>query len=329
MGRQVGDYPIEELFTYKPPLHNRPADFEQFWNDQKSRMQTMKPKVSVRWRNYPVPGAEVADVLFESWDGTPLNGILVKPASIEECPVILSFHGYTGSCGLAVDYLPWILTGAAVLAFDVRGQGCSPDYSRYPNGSRVPGWMLSGIEEPEMYYYTNVYRDLIMQAQWVRSEEFPFSATIIGAMGGSQGGGLALAAAGLDASIEFAVADWPFIAHFERALEVALNGPYMEIVNYFKWNDPQHETRNAVMKTLGYVDSVHFCQSITCPVLMAAGLEDSVTPPSTVFAAYNHLGSKEKKLEVYPQFQHEQNRFHEEKKMAFVMQQLSDQRKGE
>ena len=327
MGRHVGDDPLEKLLEYRPPLQNRPADFDQFWETQKNEMRSRKPVVSIKWRDYPVPGAEVADILFKSWDGTPLKGLIVKPASMEECPLILSFHGYTGDCGLAVDYLPWVAAGAAVLSFDVRGQGNSPDYGRYPNGSRIPGWMLHGITDHTHYYYTNVYRDILLQLQWIRSQEFPFRATITGAMGGSQGGGLALAAAGLDGSLDFVAADWPFIAHFERALEVSLSGPYMEIVNYFKWNDPQYQTRDQVLKTLGYIDCVHFCQMIKCPVLMAAGLEDPVTPPSTVFAAFNHLGTKEKKIETYPQFTHEQNRFHEEKKVEFIMKQLM--KKGE
>lgn len=76
------------------------------------------------------------------------------------------------------------------------------------------------------------------------------------------------------------------------------------------------------MSTLGYVDSVHFCESITCPTLMAIGMEDSTTPPSTAFAVYNHIRSSEKSIEVYPQFIHEQKPFHEERKLAFMMEQL-------
>ncbi len=52
---------------------------------------------------------------------------------------------------------------------------------------------------------------------------------------------------------------------------------------------------------------------------MSIGLEDAVTPPSTVFAAFHHLASKQKRMEVYPQFEHEFNVFHEEKKLAFVV----------
>lgn len=322
MGRHIGDFPLKELQAYQPELVNRPADFDSFWSKQKDRMTAIKPKVAVEWRDYSVPTVEVADIAFESWDGTPLKGLLVKPKSVKKCPIVLSFHGYTGSRGLPIDYLKWTALGIAVLTFDIRGQGDSPDFAQYGNGSRIPGWMLNGIHEPENYYYTNVYRDILVQLNWMRASDFPITVTKLGLVGSSQGGGLALSAAGLDRNVDFVVADFPFIAHFERALETALNGPYLEIVNYFKWNDPQYKTYEQVMLTLGYIDCVHFCDSISCPALLAIGLEDSVTPPSTVFAAYNHIHSSEKRIEVYPQFPHEINPFHEEKKLEFVMKQL-------
>ncbi|SDN57099.1 cephalosporin-C deacetylase [Psychrobacillus sp. OK028] len=322
MGRQVGDLPIEELREYKPSLTNKPTDFKLFWEKQKNDLISILPFVDVGWRNYPVPTVEVADITFKSWDSTPLTGFLIKPKSVDNCPVIINFHGYTGSCGLPIDYLKWTSLGVAVYSFDVRGQGNSPDFAKYLNGSRTPGWMLKGIQDPTNYYYTNVYRDLLMIERWIRSEDAPVAVTKLGLTGSSQGGGLALSLAALIGKVDLVIADYPFIAHFERALEVANLGPYMEIVNYFKLTDPQYKTYDKVMRTLGYIDSVHFCDEITCPALMTIGLEDAVTPPSTVFAAYNHLSSTEKRIEVYPQFTHENNPFHEENKLSFIMKHL-------
>lgn len=322
MGRQIGDFPLEELKGYKPNLIYKPADFERFWEKQKIELSALFPKVSVDWRNYPVPTVDVADITFESWDGTPLKGLLIKPKSVENCPVIMNHHGYTGSCGLPIDFLKWTSLGVAVYSFDVRGQGTSPDFAQYVNGSRTPGWMLQGIHDPANYYYTNVYKDLLMQVSWIRSDNAPVAVTKLGLTGSSQGGGLALSLAALARDIDLVIADYPFISHFERALEVANLGPYMEIVNYFKLSDPQYHSYEIVMRTLGYIDSVHFCDAITCPTLMTIGLEDAVTPPSTVFAAYNHLATIDKRIEVYPQFTHENNPFHEENKLSFIMKHL-------
>ncbi len=320
MGRHVGDFSLQELREYRPDLVHKPDDFDLFWHDQKENIKAIDPQVTVKWRDYPVPAVEVADLTIESWDGTPLIGLLVKPRDVKECPVILSFHGYTGSRGLPIDYLKWTSLGVAVYAFDIRGQGNSPDFAKYANGSRIPGWMLHSIQDSTNYYYTNVYKDILLQLQWIRSVLAPVKSTKLGLAGSSQGGGLALSAAGLDQGLDLVLSDYPFISHFERALEVALSGPYMEIVNYFKLHDPEYKTYDKVMKTLGYIDSMHFCDLITSPILMSIGLEDATTPPSTVFAAYNHIRSNEKSIEVYPQYTHEQNPFHEEKKLAFIIE---------
>nr|WP_010094787.1 acetylxylan esterase [Ornithinibacillus scapharcae] len=232
MGRKIGDYPIDELWKYRPELTNKPDDFWDFWDKEKGKLDQRQEDVHVTWRDYPVPTVEVADLLLTSWDGTPLKGLFVKPKQMVKGPVMIGFHGYTGTRGLPVDYLKWTAIGVAIVIFDVRGQSESPDYARYENGSRVPGWMLNGIYDREQYYFTNVYRDVLSQLNWVRSGAFPMHVTKLGAMGGSQGGGLSLVAAGLDQKLDFVLSDYPFLAHFERALEIALSGPYMEFTTF-------------------------------------------------------------------------------------------------
>lgn len=322
MGRRIGDFSLEELNVYRPPLTNKPDDFSAFWKKQVESIEQLTPNVEVQFKEYPVPSVEVANLTFESWDGTRLKGLFVKPRGVEACPVILSFHGYTGTHGSPIDYLKWTSMGIAVYAFDVRGQGVSPDFAKYDNGTRLPGWMLHGLLQPESYYYTNVYKDLLMQFNWIVSGEALVKHTKIALAGSSQGGGLALSVAGLVQNLDAVISDYPFLAHFERALKIAPSGPYMEIVNYFKYTDPQYKTAETVMRTLGYIDCVHFCEDIHCPAFMQIGLEDDITPPSTVFAAYNHLSSSDKQIEVYPQFSHESNPFHEEKKLEFIKKTL-------
>lgn len=67
------------------------------------------------------------------------------------------------------------------------------------------------------------------------------------------------------------------------------------------------------MNTLAYFDIMNLADRVKVPVLMSIGLIDRVTPPSTVFAAYNHLET-EKELKVYRYFGHEYiPSFHTEK----------------
>jgi cephalosporin-C deacetylase len=93
--------------------------------------------------------------------------------------------------------------------------------------------------------------------------------------------------------------------------------PYNEINEYFRRNtDPWIEEQ--AKKTLSYFDIMNHAQNIKCPVLMAAGLVDDITPPSTVFAVYNHLACR-KDIAVFRYFGHEYLPGFVEKQLGMMM----------
>jgi len=127
--------------------------------------------------------------------------------------------------------------------------------------------------------------------------------------GGSQGGGIAIAAAGLApiAGIELlgCAPDVPFLCHFQRALQITDKDPYGEITRYLKGF---RQDVDAALTTLGYFDGVNLGRLATAPALFSVALMDPICPPSTVFAAFNHYGatgSEQKDIEVYHYNEHE------------------------
>ncbi|HEY3482079.1 MAG TPA: acetylxylan esterase, partial [Streptomyces sp.] len=117
--------------------------------------------------------------------------------------------------------------------------------------------------------------------------------------GGSQGGGLALAVAGLTGNRVAAVlTDVPFLCHFRRAAQLSVEGPYSELVKYLRWHSPHRVEQT--FATLAYFDGVHFAQRATAPALFSIGLMDPVCPPSTVYAAFNHYGGEDRTMTVWP-----------------------------
>ncbi|MEH7301348.1 acetylxylan esterase [Neobacillus drentensis] len=321
MLRQIGDFSLEELRKYKPNL-TKQSDFDSFWYEMKN--QASKPCIaSLNWIPYPLKNIRVADVTIHSWDGTPLRAWLIIPTEVpKKIPALLHFHGYTDSRGHVHQYLKWALQGMAVISFEVRGQGFSPDYAKYPNGTQMQGWMTLGIEEKNSYYYANVYKDVLTCVNWAFSLEM-IDTERIGVFGESQGGGLALVAAALEKRVRMVMSDFPFLAHFERSIKIA-SSPYTEILAYFKFKDPEMTNYDLILKNLSYFDVMNFAPEITCPALFCSGMEDNVTPPSSVFAVFNHLTSKDKFIKVYPEFGHELISPHEESKVQFVCQYLLD-----
>jgi len=79
---------------------------------------------------------------------------------------------------------------------------------------------------------------------------------------------------------------------------------YEELRTFFRHFDPRHERQEEIFERLGYIDVQHLAPRIQAEVLMAVGLMDTITPPSSCFAAYNRIQSK-KRIVIYPDFGHE------------------------
>jgi cephalosporin-C deacetylase len=93
----------------------------------------------------------------------------------------------------------------------------------------------------------------------------------------------------------------PFMCHWRRAIEITDSDPYHEIVRFARIH---REQVDRIFATLAYFDWLNFAARAKAPALFSVGLMDQITPPSTVFAAYNHYAGP-KSIEVYPFNGHE------------------------
>lgn len=306
------DFSIEELRTYKPSLTRR-GDFLEFWDENKKQAEEQPLNYNEKRIEYFSNKLEVFKVMYDGFlDKSPIVGYFIKEAEAKnKNPVIVFFHGYGGNKGTISDYLGWIMLGFSVFTVDVRGQsGESPDYARYTSGSII-GNMTKGILSKETYYYRYVYMDSYRAINYVLTRE-DVDESKIGVAGVSQGGGLSIAMAALHKKVSLSLPSVPYLCNFERAINVASTGPYLEILNYIKAHPEQEET---VMETLSYFDNMNLAPEVKIPILISVGLIDTICPPSTIFATYQYISSKEKKLEVYPGMGHEEPNIHVEKKM--------------
>lgn len=316
---QPYDLPLEQLEQYTPPL-NRPADFIEFWKQSRSLMAAEPLEDRIEEVSYPATGVVVYRVEFRGFAGARIRGWYADPTSGKTHPGLLLLHGYNWNLeGGIHDIVNWALHGYASFGLAVRGQQDSGESVPSPHGHAV-GWMTQGILDPKYYYYRGVYLDALRAVEWL-SKQSGVAPDRIGVVGGSQGGGLALAVSALSDQVKVAVAEYPFLCHFRRAVNLAPAGPYGEINEFLRRNgDPAVEAQ--VFQTLSYFDVMNLAPWIQCPVLVSTGLIDQVTPPSTIFAAYHHIGSPDKAIRAYRYFGHESiPRFHMEK-LAFLMQHL-------
>ena len=299
------DLSLEELRSYRPP-RTEPADFDAFWSGtlEASRQAWAPPRFEPV--DSPLRTIDALDVTFSGYMGQPIKGWLLAPRSIPgPLPTVVEYQGYGGGRGQVPEWLSWASMGYAHFVVDSRGQGGhgragdTSDIEPTGTGPQAPGVMTRGIMDPSTYYYRRLIADAALAVDAARTHPLVDQERIV-VSGASQGGGLALAAAAL-ARPAAAIVDVPFLCHFRRALEVTDELPYDEIRRFLRVHRGAEET---VFATLEYIDGRNFAARASAPALFSVGLEDKVTPPSTIFAAYNdYAGPKD--IRVWPLSGHE------------------------
>ncbi|MFZ5825456.1 MAG: acetylxylan esterase [Bacillota bacterium] len=300
------DLDLDQLRSYRP-ARTEPADFDGFWAETlaDARRFLLHPEFAAV--DYGLGLLETYDVTFSGYGGQRIKGWLLMPRQRSgPLPCVVEYLGYGGGRGFPTDWLLWSAAGRAHFIMDTRGQGSSwlrgdtPDPEPDGGNPHHPGFMTRGILNPRTYYYRRVFTDAVRAVEAARSHP-AVDPKRVAVSGGSQGGGISLAVAGLDPTISAVMADVPFLCHYRRATEIVDTYPYAEISRYLQVHRDHVET---LFQTLAYFDGVNFAARAKGPALFSAGLMDMVCPPSTVFAAYNHYAGP-KQIEVYPYNQHE------------------------
>lgn len=299
------DLTAEELHAYRPDVAE-PSDFDDFWDSTLGESRALATPPLLRRISSALRAVEVYDITTSGFGGDPVRGWLLLPAGgTEVVPLIAEFQGYGGGRGLPHERLAWAASGYAWYIMDTRGQGTSlggDGSTADPHGSgpAAPGFMTRGIRDPHTYYYRRVHTDAVLAIEALRS--LPrIDGDRVTVAGASQGGGIAIAAAGLAGNLFAALPEAPFLCHFERAVGMTGSEPYQEIVRYLAVH---RGAVDEVFLTLSYFDGVNFAKRATAPALFSAGHMDPICPPSTVYAAANHWAAGAEVVD-YPFNEHE------------------------
>lgn len=297
------DLPQSQLKAYRSSV-KAPADFDRFWETTLGEARSVALDPVFERIDVGLDLFETYDVTFSGFGGHRVRGWYIKPAgrAVERC--VVKFIGYGGGRDLPHQHLLWPSTGRAVLVCDTRGQGSTWSVSDTPDpvGSDPahPGYMTRGILDPKSYFYRRVFTDAVRAVEAARSRA-EIDPDKIAVTGGSQGGGITLAVAGLDRKVYAAMPDVPFLCDFPRAVGLTTRDPYGEVVRYLTAHRGKVEQAFA---TLNYFDCVHFSARAKANALFSVALMDDICPPSTVYGAYNAYAAP-KSIESYSFNNHE------------------------
>lgn len=305
------DLPLDELENHRPDI-GEPADFDSFWAATLKESGHSDPVRAVRPVDHGLRLVETWDITFRGFAGDPVRAWYTRPAGpARPLPAVVEYAGYGRGRGLPHERLTWANAGYAHLLMDNRGQGdqygCggdTPDPHTTAQGG--PGPAVRGLLDPYDYHYRRLITDAVRAVDAMRA--LPgVDATRVAAAGNSQGGGLALAVAGLVPDLAAVLVSAPFLCGIRRALDLTDAGPYGEITAYLAVH---RGAETAALRTLSYVEGISFARRAHAPAHFGVGLRDTVCPPSGAYAAYNRYGEStgrepRREIHAYPFNQHE------------------------
>ncbi len=314
------DMPLEQLQAYMPP-RTEAADFDSFWQETLSEARNFPLNAIFEPVDVGLTLQEVYDVTYSGFGGQPIKAWLILPRQRSgSVPCVVEYIGYGGGRGFPFDWLLWSSAGYAHFIMDTRGQGSSwskgdtPDPEPTGSNPHFPGFFTRGILDPKTYYYRRVFTDGIRAVEAAR-EHSAIASNQIAVTGISQGGGIAIAVAGLDSTINVAMPDVPGLCGIRRAIEIIESSPYNEISNYLKTHRDKIAT---VFNTLSYFDGINLGIRARASALFSVGLMDETCPPSAVYAAYNYYGGP-KEMREWAYNQHEGGgSFQTQEKLRFL-----------
>ncbi len=280
------------------PGTQRPADFDQYWQQEKRKLRALPLEVKAT----PVDGIETGylcqDMELNCTGPKPARGYFAKPktAQPKSLPIVLNVHaaGVSGSWCRSEprNAMHYARMGKGALCFDLNAHGMlngQPDsyYTDLENGE-LKYYQTSGLENRDTVYFRGMYLRLIRTLDFLTSQpEWDGKRLLV--IGESQGGGQALAAAGLDHRVDVAIATVPAMCDWGGTLVGRKGG----------WPQPfaTQNDRNKMLAALPYFDTAHLLKGSQATLIVEIGLIDTTCSPESVYAAINQ--SSGKKI-IYP-----------------------------
>jgi cephalosporin-C deacetylase len=311
LGRVVGmplfDLPLAELRTYRTAAVEPPGLTSS--GRARWRMRGGGTEVEVEPFGGQAWASRRLDITFSGADGDRVKAWYLRPeeAGEAELPCRITFVGYGGGRDLPAAHALYPACGYATFVMDTRSQGGTwsrgdtADPGAGVSGPEHPGVMTRGIASPENYYYRRLYVDAVRAVE--TAAELPAWIARASASGREPGRRACSRRRRLAPElVRLCHADVPFLCDIERGMDVAFDPPYTELVTYLAMH-PELDERARL--TLRHVDNALLASRIEAPTLISVALRDTITPPSTVFAAYNAVrGPKE--IVVLPYADHSQ-----------------------
>ena len=278
------------------PAQPMPDDFWDYWRGLQKKLRAEVPadlqleKID-SWSNDKKTTYRISMATF---DGQRAYGFLAVPAGDGPFPVLVTVSW--AGVGFGPEATGPVNEGFMVLAMPIFPYPVAIDYAErqkqyddYNEGLGIR-YCYYGAPDRDKYFFRNAYLGIDRVMDYVL-ERPDADKTRVGYFGTSQGGGSALILGGLNGKFTHISGNVPALCDHGGAIVNRSPG-------WPKLYDTVQDPKVAEMGP--YFDGVNFARGITCPIRISVGFIDTTCSPSSVYAAFNMIPSKDKEMLIEP-----------------------------
>ena len=279
--------------------YDEPADLMAYWDNQKRQLKALPMQVKTTALQVPEQYAGryiCQDVEINCLGPAPVRAYMAKPVKAKKrsLPIIILCRaaGVSGNwCRCQVgECVRNAAMAKGALSLDINAHGMlngqDDDYYRMLENGLLRNYFDHNAADRETYYFRGMYLRLLRAIEFMtRQPEWDGKRIIV--IGESQGGGQAVAAAGLDNRVSAVVLNVPALQDLGGARVGRRSGWPQPIEGHPQLSDAMLDA------TLPYFDGALLIRHSRAEIYCEMGLIDTTCPPSSIWASLN--GAKGKK----------------------------------
>ncbi|MBH2003192.1 MAG: acetylxylan esterase [Sphingobacteriia bacterium] len=276
---------------------NRPADFDQFWDDARRDLINIDPKFRVTRRgDQSTREVDVFMVEFQSIDMQTIRGWLSVPKERGRFKVLYELPGYLEE--MRPDSLR---KDMAVFRLNVRGHGNSRDNTNADYNT----FNVIGLNDKNRYIYRGVYMDALRGLDFIyRHEHLKLDTRKVVVKGEGQGAVLAAVVASMDSRPQGCILERTVYVDMRTLFMMAETQkvqpwPVRNFQSYLA-NPRNRLNKEGLFRVWDYFDPVNFAPNIRCRVLFGHNLKNTVCPPQAAIALYNQIRIDNREIFMSP-----------------------------
>jgi cephalosporin-C deacetylase len=262
------------------PLESEPADFDAFWNQQKTILRNIGLDPQLTFLRTLPRGSKLYLLQLNNVNTRKTYGYLTVPPSAGTHPAVLVLPPFGD--------LPFEPSDFVANNFSEQCNAITLHLTVHnapPNVADPMAYKPDNLLQADGFYNRLMIMGCLQAVNYL-AQRTDFNGSL-GVTGNSQGAGLAISVGGLDSRVTAILAANPASSEQQGVRFYRASG----FPRYVKQASDLMLDTNIVRQTAKYQDVMYFAKRYKNPLLVLNGYRDDVTPAATVFAAFNqHRG---------------------------------------